>query len=880
MKTKDLLVAAWLRSLGLLLISFLTVAPLSAADSGDVTDDIQPFFMCSANPTCPGEAMAVWADMDGVDNGSVYDPYETMVTFYTATGYACGENTSGIKTYFHTPHDTACVAAPGDSCTVDGSCDRGRFVIHFVDMTTAGFDQRDPSTWAFKTVPRVSFELSNDGTPRAGVATPYQQAKAYKVMSGIIGDPTATPDPANLIDIDPTCDAAPSAVTNCEFADPDDGIAEIWVRTDYVESNIDQLVLHSPASPGVALLMDGSGSMSWRHDGERPVPVEQQRITLAKQAAIEFMDQLLDHGDGLADFGVARFPRHPYDGCNAETVVPMTLVNTLSHDAAVAPDGAIQSLETGGATPMLAGLQQAAGMLGTYDPKVIVLLSDGYHNCPSTIEVGDAAYSDLISSLAGIRVFTIGFARPGDLGGHFLDELAADTVGTELGVEGFYDVTGDSGFNPENPEAWDPATALTATYTKILAAGLGLDMVADPFGSVSAGETKSHPLVINGQDHKISFHLSWTTPQTDRLSIHLKASDGSSVESETAGVRIHAGPTYRIITVDEAFLAQPGKVTAEPWRLEVEGAGVPAEENERYQYSVIVDSAVKMRAWLDKKRPRTGDVITLTARATEASTALTTLDAVEVKLTRPSNGLGNWFATHKISPAALDKVPPNISGENLPPIQRKAMYLTEVDQVALPGREAVVTLPMYDDGTHGDVSANDGLYTTQYSETVREGTYSFLFHIRGNSIDGGPFERQRFIQKHVSVAPAADHLGLSVLALGETADKVQRFAVTVTPRDALGNYFGPTRSADITLSASKGQFSDAVMDNLDGSYTQTLTLPVNVDLGTVDIVAAIEDSSRSFSLGEYVAKPPLSNWLLILILILIVAVILILWLRR
>ncbi len=843
----------------------LTIGSVVIADSGDVTDDIQPFFMCSADTTCPGEAMAVWADVDGVDNGTIYDPYETMVTFYTATGSACGEVISGEKVYLHSPSDTGCPAAPND---------RGRFVLHFVDMTTAGFDQTDPTTWIFKTVPQVNFELSNVGMPRPDVVAPYQQAKAYKIPSGIIGDPTATPDPANLIDGTSNCDAAPFVVTDCEFSDPDDGIAEIWVRTDYLESAIDQLVLHSPTAPGVALLIDGSGSMSWGHDGSRPVPDDEKRITLAKRAAIEFMDQLLDHGEGEVEFGIARFPRHPYDGCNAATVTSMTPVNAASHGTATGTT--IPSLETGGSTPMLAGLQQAAGILDSYDPKVIVLLSDGYHNCPSTIEVGDAAYADLISSLTGIRVFTIGFSRPGDLSGHFLDELAADTVGAELGVEGFYDVTAA----PFDPTTWNPATALSATYTKILAAGLGLDTVADPFGSISTGETKSHALSINGQDHKLSFHLSWTTSQADRLSIRLKASDGSNVAHETAGVRIHAGQTYRIITIDEALLMQPGKVTATPWQLEIEGSGVNSDATEHYQYTVITDSAIKMRAWLDNNSPRTGDTLTLTARITEASNPLTTLEQVEVRLTRPSDGLGNWFAENKLDQGALDKIPANLSGEQLPLVQRKAMYLTEIGQITVPGREAVVTLPMYDDGTHGDVAANDGLYTTQYNDTVKEGTYSFLFHIQGNSANGTPFERERFIQKHMSVAPSADHLSIAVVALGDTVDKVKHFAVTVTPRDVLGNHFGPNRSAAISLTTSQGQFSGAILDNLDGSYTQTLTLPINVDENTVNVAVAIEDSSRSFNLGEQTAKPPFDNWLLVLLILVIALILFFIWLRH
>ncbi len=875
MKIQGTKMYGWKLFIGLFSLTYLATSMIARADSGDVTDDIIPLFICGpdgANATCPGYTMAVWADVDGIDNGTTYDPYETMVTFHTVSGSGCGTITGGgEKLYHHSFTDTGCVPPGGTSCMVDGSCDRGRFVISFVDMTVVGFDQTNPATWVYKSVPSLRFFLENSLTSRPGVADPYHQAKAYKID----GDPLVEPDATHLIDGISTCNAPDGGGVVCEFSDPDDGIMEIWIRTDFVDSAIDGFVIHSPDAPGVALLMDGSGSMSWGHDGDRTAPDNQKRITLAKSAAIEFMDQLLDHGEGEVEFGIARFPRHPYDSCNATTVTAMTPVNAASHGTATGTT--ISSLETGGATPMLAGLQQAVGMLGSNNPKAVVLLSDGYHNCPSTIEVGDAAYTDLISSLAGIRVFTIGFSRPGDLSAHFLDELAADTVGVELGVEGFYDVTAAPGFDPID---WNPATALDATYTKVLVAGLGLDTVVEPFASLSAGETNSHQLTINGQDHKLSFHVSWTTSQADRLSIRLKASDGSSVESENAGVRVHAGPTYRIITVDNAFLAQANRVSADPWLLEIEGSGIEAGASESYQYSVIADSAVKMRAWLDKKSPRTGDVITLTTRATEYSTFVKTLDQVEVRLTRPSDGLGNWFAENKLDQGALDKIPPNLSGEQLPRVQRKAMYLTEIGQVVTPGREAVVSLPMYDDGTHGDVTATDGLYTTQYSDTIKEGTYSFLFHMRGTSNDGMPFERQRFIQKHVSVAPSSDHLGIAVLALGETDDKIKRFAVTVTPRDALGNYFGPSRSAVLSLSASQGQFEGAIVDNLDGSYTQNITLPLNVDENTVDVVVDIEDSSRSFNLGEYTPESTFGNWLFLLILLIVVLLLLILRLRR
>lgn len=850
----------------------LALAPLASmgfgagilADSGDVTDDFQPFFMCSMGVTCPGSTMGVWADVDGVDNGTVYDPYETMVTFYTATGSACGETfASGDKVYSHSPSTSECAG---------GAENRGRFVIDFVDMTVPGFDQTDWTTWTFKTVPSLSFWMGNSGESDA--ADPYQQAKAYRIASGIYGDSTATPVPANLIDGDSSCSNMTIADgITCEFSDPDDGIAEIWVTTDFGESHLTTFIIHSPTQPGVVLLFDGSGSMSWSHDGDHSVPVDEQRLSLAKRAAIPFMDELLDHGKGEAEFGIARFPRHPYDGCNAETLTGMTPIDAASHDAATSVTGTIQSLAAGGSTPMIAGLEQAASLLASHDPKTIVLLSDGYHNCPSTIEAGDPAYTDLLGSLGGVGVYTIGFSLPGDLDGHFLDELAVDTTGDSLH---FHDVTGPFGFDPG---AWDPATALAATYNKILANGLGLELVADPSGLIGAGETRTHQIAINERDRKVSFFLSWAKPQEDRVQMLVKASDGVNVEETTAGVRVHQGPAYKIVTVDRTFLEMSDKVGPAPWTLEVEGSGIDAGESEHYQYSVIADSALKMRVWLDKPRYRTGDLITLSARVLEATAPVKTLELAQVRVSRPGDGLGNWFAANKLREGELAKIPADRSGENLPPIQRKAMFLREFRQIAAPGRKAPVTQPLFDDGSHGDTQAGDGIYTTQFADTAKEGTYAFLVRTGGKTQAGTPFERERLVQKYLVVQVSSEHVLTSVESLGETADKIKRFAVTVTPKDASGNFLGPNHRSRISLTASKGQFTDGLRDNLDGTYTQTLTMPVTVDQNEVDVSVAIGDVGVSFNLGEKLA-PSIPGWLIGLVILLALLVILVIWFRR
>lgn len=823
----------------IVMLVLLSAVSYGFADTGDVTDDFQGFFMWP-NATCPGYAMAVWADVDGIDNGTVYDPYETMVTFYTVSGQAYGTLVSGEKTYFFSPHDTECVP-PGESCTIDDSCDRSRFVINFVDMTAPGFDQTDWPTWVFKTVPSLSFEMSNDGAIVGGVADPYQQAKAYKVVSGIYGDPTAMPDPANLIDVDATCETPAHDLRTCEFTDADDGIREIWVTTDYAENNLDEFIIRSPTAPGVVLLFDGSGSMSWRHDGARGRPEEEWRISLAKRAALPFMDELLDHGENQVQFGIARFPRDPYDGCNAETVTDMTLVTPDSHSTATGTT--IPGLAPGGATPMIAGLQQAAAMLGAQEPKAIVLLSDGYHNCPSLVEAGDEAYTDLVAGLAGIRVYTIGFSRPGDVDGHFLDELATATVGQ------FSDVTE----SPFDPDTWDPATALAGTYHKILADGLGLPVLADPMGVIAATDTTTHEVAINEHDRRVSFFLSWATPQQGRLGLTVRSSDNLPVTIAYDGVRTHEGSSYKIITVDKTFLRQSGKVGPVPWTIEIDTSGMSAGE-EHYQYSVIADSTLKMRASLDRPRYETGNVVTIATRVFEAGPPLTGLESVQVKITRPSDGGGNWFAANKVSAKELASIPANLSNENFPPVQRKAMFLTEMRQVTYPGRRGPVTLELYDDGTHGDAKAGDGIYTNQFSDTVKEGTYSFYVRASGSTRAGNKFKRERLIQKYITVNVAPEYVLVDVDSLGVTADEVQRYAVTVTPKDPLGNYLGPRYSAVISMTASKGTFVGGLKDNLDGTYTQILNLPAGVNVRDVDITISVKDEELTFNLAEKVGR--------------------------
>lgn len=639
-------------------------------------------------------------------------------------------------------------------------------------------------------------------------------------------------------------------------------------------------------SSGVVLLFDTSGSMSWKHDGTMGVPETEQRLTLAKEATYPFMELLNDFNSGNANFGIAVFPAHPASypwSCTGQIVTPMTLITDNSKNTATSTT--IPGLIAEDNTPLLAGVETAAGMFGVEVNKAIILLSDGYHNCPSFASVGDPEVTDLIDQLNAnsIRVFTIGFGKPTDPDHPLLEEFAAQTTPPEFMDSQFNDVT----THTFDLTTWHPATDLQGTYKAILADALHLDTAADPTGTINAGEKEIFEVKINEHDRRVSFFLSWTTPQQGRLGLTVKASDNQVVPIYGTGIRYHEGNTYKILTVDKSFLQLPGKVEPIPWKIEIDTSGLDNGEHENYQYSVILDSGLKMKTALDKASYKTGDTITLTAKITEAGQPVAGLTTVKVKMTQPTDGIGNWFVVNNVSTEELKQIPEKRGDENLSPLQRKAIFLTDISKVAFPASTEPITIRLYDDGSHSDVSANDGIYTNQFTNTLKEGTYSFYFNSTGPTSGGNAFDRDDVIQKYVTVGVKSDKIEIDV-KFDKIVEKEKRayYNITVTPRDAFGNYLGPGHPGAILLKSSKGEFIDDIKDNLDGTYTVTFSIPDDEKEKNIDIGVNIMGADISFNLADKSDKgaEPDENWwvwvVFVIAFIIIIALIIIFLFRR
>ncbi|MCH8060931.1 MAG: VWA domain-containing protein [Chloroflexi bacterium] len=791
--------------------------------TGDVIDDFLP--AATNDYWCAGNAGAVWADVDGDGN------YETQVVFTTLTGEAevIPESSGSGKRYFFSFIDSHC----GGTYPYT---DRGRFKIHFIDILAPGFVWDDSSTWVYKSVLALSVRASHDACWDFGdPTTPYQSVQAYRELGQI--DPIAS--------LDETPDGGWVVY---RFSDPA-GIKELYVSTDFCENILDDLILYdqelSPLPPVVGraaavLLFDTSGSMSWNHDGVFGVPSEQQRLTLAKDAAIPFIVMLNDFNSGAADFGIARFPGQQIlvtPGCGASVVTPMDVIDDTNADTAV--NTTIPGLSANGNTPLLAGIGTAMGMFTNQDRRVVVLLSDGYHNCPTVADVSDPAVQSLINqaNAESTRLYTIGFGRPSDVDHPLLDALASQTGGA------FYDVTGPT----FDPAAWSPATALQEAYKAILVDTLNLQTGVDPLGVIDAGQLVSKKIMINENDRIVSFYLSWATHQQGRLGLTIRSSDGAVLPSSGTGLRVHEGETYRILTVQQAFLELQGKVGTNPWTIEIDTGGLGDGEREHYQYSVLIDSGLLMQTAVEPALFTTGDTVTLTAKLTDRGEPILGVTDVQVTFTGPEDGLGNWFAKNTVTQAELERIPKKVEEETLPDLVRKFRFLRESRSVALPGRTAPRTLKLYDDGTHGDAVANDGVYTAQF-EVMKEGTYSF--HFQSVGADGGKasFQREAKFDKYVPVKVAPDGIDLDVKSVSPVERGPGRLEVLITPRDQLGNYLGPRYAGAIKVEPSWGRLVGNPRDNLDGTYTQIVEVPTGLkDTVSISVSVAKTESSVQWS---------------------------------
>lgn len=213
---------------------------------------------------------------------------------------------------------------------------------------------------------------------------------------------------------------------------------------------------------GIVLLFDISGSMS-------------QFLLPAKGAAEHFIYGLNDYRKTGGNLGIAVFPPLPWnvrEECGAQNITPMAVLTDKNKNNAVK---ILDCLTAKGSTPLLEGINAAQQLFSAEKRKIIILFSDGNHNCPVPVEANppDTAIDALIDKLEKNRVtlYTIGSGPPLQVNHTLLRKLAEDRKENQKGK--FFHLI-------------DPKTTLKETYTSIFT-----DIFPDPGLNVQTGFDRS-----------------------------------------------------------------------------------------------------------------------------------------------------------------------------------------------------------------------------------------------------------------------------------------------------------------------------------------------------------------------------------------------------
>src|SRR5262249_39720627 len=145
-----------------------------------------------------------------------------------------------------------------------------------------------------------------------------------------------------------------------------------------------------------------------------------------------------------------------------------------------------------------------------------------------------------------------------------------------------------------------------------------------------------------------------------------------------------------------------------------------------------------------------GDQIRLRAKMTQFGTPILGVgsrpgDKMEAQLVRPGNSVGDVLSDSKANTTSSGPDPQT-------PVEARLANALQNDPTLL--IRTPDTVQLFDDGTHGDEVAGDGVYSALYTATL-PGHYNFLFSIESKDANFIRFSRQQLRTAYVRAVPDA-----------------------------------------------------------------------------------------------------------------------------
>jgi hypothetical protein len=520
---------------------------------------------------------------------------------------------------------------------------------------------------------------------------------------------------------------------------------------------------------------------------------------------------------GMANFTSALPPPPPY---------PPLLPGWSSVVNGFAAPGGPGSFSAGlppspfGGTPIAAGLNRAFEMFGgapTFGgllrSRVVMLLSDGMHNTPNpainltTLGIPDLMYlpSPACGDNSLVLVNTVAIGTDATVATATLDALKNCYRKGSLG-----------GGKPGHVyNIVDPAGSpdLTAELTRFFVETI------EPFFQWNTINSTGANFTINAGDRRLLLFAFWSTK-----------SAAVNLTITNPGGTVLTGSSDNTLGYSWLVLTNPpsGSYT------NFTAAGAAAK-------FVMVDLGVRGDFAIDNRAHGTGGTILLRARLRERGLPVLGAD-VRTDIARPAEGFGTYASTHSlVSCAALaPRLPPLPQGDRPIPSRPDSMAAPDSTGDVKPPAFALVSAlfqrcgktaldrhaesgrQLFDDGSHGDMTAGDGIYTLAMDNTEFEGSYVFQFRATGHTSNGESFSRIHESAAYVGVDAdaGASPVGSRVL---QVAGNMVTQEFYVLPRDRRLEYLGPGHVDRVAFRVrGSGMPVGPVVDYNNGYYGQVL----------------------------------------------------------
>lgn len=571
---------------------------------------------------------------------------------------------------------------------------------------------------------------------------------------------------------------------------------------------------------GMVLVLDRSGSMSSGLSGGGL-----SKWDAATQAAHAWSDLFRafrpgdDHQAGVVTFD--------HDACNwtASPEDEVTFRSPATAGALAAPNqmvplngfGQVTTWNLGNeanCTPIGDGLVRAWQGIGTHlqpvDKAAVILMTDGFENSGRvTIAASKGAAAatfatervtpalQAANNIIGDRVYTLALGTSVDedrlqvLGSAIYRQITTDLAEvTPAFAEMLGHVLDAEPLNPEPPLQVDPDAPANALYYR-----------------VSTGE------------QVLAFLATWGNA-TDTLRI------GHRPQGSAAGFTLVApGPsatftpraTHGLTRVDLRLLFG-GAPPATEWRLQHMNAANVAQPGLGPRALAMVDLTTKVEISFDKRDYFVGDAIHIHAKVASGGIGIPQA-TLTVGCARPGEGLGTFLAQNGPRYVKIQRDTPSDRGGD--PAKGKGLMFQTMLKAngieALPIVNSAV-FSLRDDGAHQDDAAGDGHYANAFTDSAKEGTYTFVIWAHGQLADGSWFSRRFVRSVWVGVRPAPSNLNPQWTDLTVAGVMPRITQLTFTPKSLSDEYLGPFRADKIVTTVHGGKAAGDLIDNLDGSY--------------------------------------------------------------